>query len=220
VLGAAAFGADDGTLLQVTLTAAGGVLSGASVNGVTVTDGASGASKIFTGTAAALSAYFGLAAQGAATTAAYTGPSQQMLTVRVERADNALVYTQSRTQLVAFGPTDAAATVSSIRSLTPDMAEAGEDERKLEQAVEAGAQGSLTKNVVYDELVAAIRDAHAGGRPIAKKLQRTAGGESNAGLLTRLLLGTGELVELVRIRQPSSNNCWCCVLPFSLALAA
>jgi DNA-binding NarL/FixJ family response regulator len=69
----------------------------------------------------------------------------------------------------------------------------------MEQAVEAGAQGYLTKNVVYDELVAAIREVHKGGRPIAKRL-RSGGGEANAGLLTRR-----ELEVLGLLRQGFTN---------------
>jgi DNA-binding NarL/FixJ family response regulator len=89
---------------------------------------------------------------------------------------------------VTMAGMDGFETLRRIRAISPAarvlMLTSSDSAEDMEQAVEAGAQGYLTKNVVYDELVAAIRDAHAGGRPIAKKLQRTVGGESNAGLLT------------------------------------
>jgi len=105
---------------------------------------------------------------------------------------------------VTMAGMDGFETLRRIRAISPAarvlMLTSSDSVEDMEQAVEAGAQGYLTKNVVYDELVASIRDAHAGGRPIAKKLQRTAGGESNAGLLT-----PRELEVLGLLRQGFTN---------------
>jgi DNA-binding NarL/FixJ family response regulator len=105
---------------------------------------------------------------------------------------------------VTMAGMDGFETLRRIRAISPAarvlMLTSSDSAEDMEQAVEAGAQGYLTKNVVYDELVAAIRDAHAGGRPIAKKLQRTVGGESNAGLLT-----PRELEVLGLLRQGFTN---------------
>ena len=62
-------------------------------------------------------------------------------------------------------------------------------------ALDAGAVGYVTKTTGYDDLLAVIRDVHAGGRPIVDALARlTAGGAEN-GLSPR------ELEVLVMLRD-------------------
>jgi DNA-binding NarL/FixJ family response regulator len=105
---------------------------------------------------------------------------------------------------VTMAGMDGFETLRRIRVISPAarvlMLTSSDSTEDMEQAVEAGAGGYLTKNVVYAELVAAIRDVHAGVRPIDKKLQRVAGGESNVGLLTRR-----ELEVLGLLRQGFTN---------------
>ena len=105
---------------------------------------------------------------------------------------------------VTMAGMDGFETLRRIRALSPAarvlMLTSSDSAEDMKHAVEAGAQGYLTKNVVYADLVAAIRDVHSGGRPITKKLQQPAGGESNAGLLTRR-----ELEVLGLLRQGFTN---------------
>ena len=105
---------------------------------------------------------------------------------------------------VTMSGMDGFETLRRIRAISPAarvlMLTSSDSAEDMEQAVAAGAQGYLTKNVVYDELVAAIRDVHAGGRPIAKKLQRSESGESHTGPLTRR-----ELEVLGLLRQGFTN---------------
>jgi DNA-binding NarL/FixJ family response regulator len=105
---------------------------------------------------------------------------------------------------VTMAGMDGFETLRRIRALSPTarvlMLTSSDSAEDMEHAVEAGAQGYLTKNVIYADLVAAIRDVHAGGRPIAKQLQQPEGGESNAGLLTRR-----ELEVLGLLRQGFTN---------------
>jgi DNA-binding NarL/FixJ family response regulator len=104
---------------------------------------------------------------------------------------------------VTMAGMDGFETLRRIQAITPAarvlMLTSSDSAEDMEQAVEAGAQGYLTKNVIYSELVAAIREVHAGGRPIAKRL-RSGGGEANAGLLTRR-----ELEVLGLLRQGFTN---------------
>lgn len=57
-----------------------------------------------------------------------------------------------------------------IRQLSPDarvlMLTSSEAAEDVVQAVKAGACGYVTKHIEHEELVAAIREAHAGGQPI------------------------------------------------------
>jgi DNA-binding NarL/FixJ family response regulator len=47
-----------------------------------------------------------------------------------------------------------------------------EDQADALAALEAGAAGYITKTVRFDELLAAIREVHAGGRPIGEAMAR------------------------------------------------
>lgn len=52
------------------------------------------------------------------------------------------------------------------------MATVHDDDQHVFEALKAGAVGYLMKKVTPDELVAAIRDAHAGGSPITPNIAR------------------------------------------------
>lgn len=54
------------------------------------------------------------------------------------------------------------------RVLMLTSSEAPED---VAQALKAGACGYITKNIEHEELVAAIREAHTGGRPIGRDIR-------------------------------------------------
>lgn len=105
---------------------------------------------------------------------------------------------------VTMAGMDGFETLRRIKTMSPAarvlMLTSSDSSEDMQQAVESGAQGYMTKNVVYAELVAAIRDIHAGGRPIASKLHAPEGGEADAGPLTRR-----ELEVLGLLRQGFTN---------------
>jgi len=65
---------------------------------------------------------------------------------------------------------DGIETLRRLRAIVPEarvlMLTSSEAPEDLAQSLKAGAAGYLTKNVQHADLVAAIRDVHAGGRPI------------------------------------------------------
>lgn len=68
------------------------------------------------------------------------------------------------------------------RVLMLTSSEAAED---LHYALDAGASGYVTKTIRHDELTAAIREVHAGGRAIGRAVQRHAlSGRPSTGLLS------------------------------------
>jgi len=105
---------------------------------------------------------------------------------------------------VTMAGMDGFETLRRLRTVSPEarvlMLTSSDSAEDMEQAMEAGAQGYLTKNVIYAELVAAIREVHSGGRPIAKKLQRQPGDAAGNGLLT-----PRELEVLGLLRQGFTN---------------
>lgn len=62
-------------------------------------------------------------------------------------------------------------------------------------ALDGGAAGYITKAARYDELVAAIREVHAGGRPIGEAVARRLAARERGGPLTPREL---EVLELLR----------------------
>lgn len=52
------------------------------------------------------------------------------------------------------------------------MLTSSEDQADVLAALEAGAAGYITKTVRFDELLAAIREVHAGGRPLGEDVAR------------------------------------------------
>lgn len=103
---------------------------------------------------------------------------------------------------VTMAGMDGFETLRRLRAIAADarvvMLTSSDSTEDMEHALAAGAQGYLTKNIVYDELVAAIREVHAGGRPITKLRQSSAAHES--GPLTRR-----ELEVLGLLRQGFTN---------------
>jgi DNA-binding NarL/FixJ family response regulator len=71
---------------------------------------------------------------------------------------------------------DGLATLTRLRQLTPAppvlMLTSSDDAADAVVALDAGAAGYVTKSARYDELVAAIREAAAGGRPIGEAVAR------------------------------------------------
>lgn len=65
---------------------------------------------------------------------------------------------------------DGIETMRRLRAAAPEarvlMLTSSETAEDMSQSLKAGAAGYLTKNVRHEELVAAIRSVHAGGRPI------------------------------------------------------
>ena len=65
------------------------------------------------------------------------------------------------------------------------MLTSSEEQADVVAALEAGAAGYITKTVRFDELLAAIREVHAGRRAIGRAVERhTLGGRPAAGLLS------------------------------------
>lgn len=70
-----------------------------------------------------------------------------------------------------------------------------EQRRDAAAALDAGAVAYVTKTTGYDELLAVIREVHAGGRPIVDAIARLSAGGSENGLSPR------ELEVLVMLRD-------------------
>jgi DNA-binding NarL/FixJ family response regulator len=71
---------------------------------------------------------------------------------------------------------DGIETVRRLRALHPEakllMLTSSEDQDDVIAALDAGASGYVTKGVRYGELVAAVREAHGGGRPLGEAIAR------------------------------------------------
>jgi DNA-binding NarL/FixJ family response regulator len=66
------------------------------------------------------------------------------------------------------------------------MLTSSEEQADVVAALEAGAAGYITKTVRFDELLAAIREVHAGGRPLGETVaRRLAAAEKNGPLSPR-----------------------------------
>ena len=94
---------------------------------------------------------------------------------------------------------DGIETMRRLRTAVPDvrvlMLTSSEAPEDMAQALKAGAAGYITKNVRHEELVAAIRDVHAGGRPIDPTMQDAAHAPRPGSLLTEREL---EVLGLMR----------------------
>jgi DNA-binding NarL/FixJ family response regulator len=84
------------------------------------------------------------------------------------------------------------------RVLMLTSSEANEDVR---HALEAGAAGYVTKNIRRAELVEAIRECHAGGRPIGEHVARILAAGNEHGALSRR-----EMEVLGLVRQGFTNG--------------
>ena len=71
---------------------------------------------------------------------------------------------------------DGIETVRQIRSHAPTarvlMLTSSEDQDDVIAALDAGAAGYVTKGIRYSDLVAAVREVHAGGRPLGEAIAR------------------------------------------------
>lgn len=72
---------------------------------------------------------------------------------------------------------DGIETVRQLRMHAPEarllMLTSSEDQEDVIAALDAGASGYVTKGIRYSDLVAAIREVHAGGRPLGEAIART-----------------------------------------------
>jgi DNA-binding NarL/FixJ family response regulator len=64
------------------------------------------------------------------------------------------------------------------------MLTSSEDDRDAFEALEAGASGYITKSVGFLELLEAIREVHAGGRPIGEEVARRLAAREKGGPLS------------------------------------
>jgi DNA-binding NarL/FixJ family response regulator len=102
---------------------------------------------------------------------------------------------------------DGLATLERLRQLAPPprvlMLTSSDDAADAVAALDAGAAGYITKAARYDELVAAIREAAAGGRPLGESVaRRIAAREKNQPLTAReqevlVLLAAGLTYETI-----------------------
>ena len=71
---------------------------------------------------------------------------------------------------------DGIETVRQLRMQAPEarllMLTSSEDQEDVIAALDAGASGYVTKGIRYSDLVAAIREVHAGGRPLGEAIAR------------------------------------------------
>jgi DNA-binding NarL/FixJ family response regulator len=90
-------------------------------------------------------------------------------------------------------------TLRRIREIAPTarvlVLTSSQQPRDAAAALEGGAVGYVTKSTGYDELLAAIREVHAGGRPIVKAVAALTTGGADGGLSPR------ELEVLVLLRD-------------------
>ena len=105
---------------------------------------------------------------------------------------------------ISLGGMDGIETVRRLRADAPDarvlMLTSSEAEEDVRHALEAGASGYVTKNVRRAELVEAIRECHAGGRPIGEHVARLLAAGSEHGAISRR-----EMEVLGLVRQGFTN---------------
>lgn len=75
------------------------------------------------------------------------------------------------------------------------MLTSSEERQDAVESLEAGASGYVPKTVRFDELLAAIREVHAGGRPIGEAVARRLAAAQVGGPLSQREL---EVLELLR----------------------
>lgn len=83
---------------------------------------------------------------------------------------------------------DGIETMRRLRGIAPEarvlMLTSSEAAEDMAQSLKAGAAGYMTKNVRHEELVAAIREVHAGGRPLDPTVRESPASPPPGGLLT------------------------------------
>jgi len=94
---------------------------------------------------------------------------------------------------------DGIETVRRLRERHPDakllMLTSSEEQDDVIAALDAGASGYVTKGVRYGELVAAVREAHGGGRPLGEAIARKLAARDRDSPLTPREL---EVLKLLR----------------------
>lgn len=105
---------------------------------------------------------------------------------------------------ISLGGMDGIETVRCLRAEFPAarviMLTSSEAEEDVRHALEAGASGYVTKNVRRAELFEAIRECHAGGRPLGEHVARLLAAGSEQGLVSRR-----EMEVLGLVRQGYTN---------------
>ena len=105
---------------------------------------------------------------------------------------------------ISMGGMDGIETVRRLRADDPGarviMLTSSEAEEDVRHALEAGASGYVTKNVRRAELFEAIRECHAGGRPIGENVARLLAAGSEHGVVSRR-----EMEVLGLVRQGFTN---------------
>lgn len=105
---------------------------------------------------------------------------------------------------ISLGGMDGIETVRCLRAEFPAarviMLTSSEAEEDVRHALEAGASGYVTKNVRRAELFEAIRECHAGGRPLGEHVARLLAAGSEHGLVSRR-----EMEVLGLVRQGYTN---------------
>jgi len=100
---------------------------------------------------------------------------------------------------VSMPELDGIETVRRLRARHPTarllMLTSSEDGDDVIAALDAGANGYITKGVRYGELVAAVREVHAGGRPLGETVARRLAARDRDGPLTPREL---EVLRLLR----------------------
>ncbi len=105
---------------------------------------------------------------------------------------------------ISMGGMDGIETVRRLRTEFPEarviMLTSSEAEEDVRHSLEAGASGYVTKNVRRAELFEAIRECHAGGRPIGENVARLLAAGSEHGVVSRR-----EMEVLGLVRQGFTN---------------
>lgn len=95
---------------------------------------------------------------------------------------------------------DGIATVRQLRARDPQarilMLTSSEDQDDIMAAIDAGAAGYVTKSIRYADLVAAVREVHAGGQPLGETVARKLARRDRDKPLT-----PRELEVLARLRE-------------------
>lgn len=105
---------------------------------------------------------------------------------------------------ISMSGMDGIETVRRLRAAFPTarviMLTSSEAEEDVRHALEAGASGYVTKNIRRAQLFKAIRECHAGGRPMGEHIGRLLAAGSEHGAITRR-----EIEVLGLVRQGFTN---------------
>lgn len=106
---------------------------------------------------------------------------------------------------VSMGGMDGIETLQRLRAEFPGarvlMLTSSEAHEDVRHALDAGASGYVTKNISRSELVEAIRECHAGGRPIGEHIARMLAADDEQGHISRR-----EMEVLGLVRQGFTNG--------------